>query len=152
MSVETRREVGEKYSLVGGMLRAFEVTHIWATERDLVTRRVDFLDYPLTRYRLSIPPESRARLFLKLARETHDLAAEPRWYNTVSNNCTSSLIKYANQSRPGSVPLDYSWVFTGRIDEHLDELGYLDRNGSVYLDRAYLADDVRPASDSVRDR
>ncbi|HUF11973.1 MAG TPA: DUF4105 domain-containing protein [Longimicrobiales bacterium] len=69
ISVETRRESGETYSLIGGMLRSFEVTHIWATERDLVTRRVQYLDYPLRRYRLNCPrsrahassPSSRAR-------------------------------------------------------------------------------------------
>ena len=36
LSVETRRELGETYSLIGGVLKAFEVTHIWATEEDLV--------------------------------------------------------------------------------------------------------------------
>ena len=41
LSVETRREVGEEYSLVGGVLRDFEVTHIWAVEEDLVRRRVE---------------------------------------------------------------------------------------------------------------
>jgi hypothetical protein len=138
ISVETRREVGETYSLVGGVLRAFEMTHIWATEQDLVTRRVQFLDYPLRRYRLDMPAGSPARIFVKLARETQDLATEPRWYNTVTNNCTSSLIRYANESRPKSIPLHYSWVLTGKVDEHLAELGYLDEGSSLLVDRAYL--------------
>lgn len=139
LSVETRREKGETYSLIGGMLRSFEVTHIWASERDLVRRRVEYLDYPLTRYRLNIPEDSRGRLFVKLARETRDLASEPRWYNTVSNNCTSSLIKYANESRPGSIPLHYSWVFTGKIDEHLERLGYLDSRSRLEVTREFLS-------------
>lgn len=86
LSVETRRESGEEYSLIGGVLRSFEVTHIWATESDLVTRRVLYLDYPLTRYRLKIPEEYRARIFMQFAQETDDLATAPRWYNTVTNN------------------------------------------------------------------
>ena len=94
LSVETRRELGEEYSIIGGALRSFEITHIWATEKDLVTRRVQYLDYPLTRYRLEITAEYRARIFSKFARETQSLATEPRWYNTAINNCTSSLIKY----------------------------------------------------------
>lgn len=126
LSVETRREKGETYSLVGGMLRAFEVTHIWATERDLVTRRVLFLDYPLTRYRLVLTPDQRARIFTRFAEETADLAVEPAWYNTVTRNCTSSLVRYANESRPGAIPWDRSWVLTGGMDEYLQELGYLD--------------------------
>lgn len=140
LSVETRREAGEEYSLLGGVLRSFEVTHIWATESDLVTRRVQFLDYPLTRYRLDIPQEYRARIFEKFARETGDLAVTPRWYNTVANNCTSSLIRYVNESDPGAIPLHYSYVFTGRVDDYLKRLGYVDPEYSVDITVNYLAE------------
>lgn len=140
LSVETRRESDEEYSIIGGMLRAFEVTHIWATERDLVTRRVEYLDYPLTRYRLEIPAEYRARIFVKLAEETRDLASTPRWYNTALDNCTSSLIRYVNESEPGAIPLHYSYVLTGKVDDYLAKLGYLDTESSLDVTRDYLAD------------
>jgi hypothetical protein len=144
LSVETRRESDEEYSLLGGMLRAFEVTHIWATEKDLVTRRVQYLDYPLTRYRLEIPQEHRGRIFVKLAEETRDLAIEPRWYNTALNNCTSSLIQYVNDSEPGAIPLHFSYVLTGKVDDYLESLGYLDPQYSLDVTREYLATrDVR---------
>ena len=144
ISVETRRESGEQYSLVGGMMRDFEVTHIWATERDLVRRRVLYLDYPLRRYRLNLPADARVRVFTQFARETRDLASRPSWYNTVTRNCTSSLIRYANESRPGALPWHYSWILTGKVDEYLAELGYLDGSHSLLVDRTYLAsNDVR---------
>ncbi len=139
LSVETRRELGEEYSIVGGVLRAFEVTHIWATEADLVTRRVQFLDYPLTRYRLEIPDEYRARIFVKLAQETGELASTPRWYNTATNNCTSSLIQYVNESEPDAIPVHYSYIFTGKVDDYLEKLGYLDPEYSLAVTREYLA-------------
>jgi len=139
LSVETRRERGETYSLVGGVLRAFEVTHIWATEQDLVTRRVQHLDYPLTRYRLLLSAEQRARIFRRFAEETRELAIEPRWYNTVTRNCTSSLIRYVNEGRPGALPWDHSWILTGRVDDYLARLGYLDRGSSVYITSEWLA-------------
>jgi hypothetical protein len=140
ISVETRREVGEEYGIIAGMLRTFEVTHIWATERDLVRRRVEYLDYPMTRYRLVVDPEIRARIFTKLARETAELAVTPRWYHTALNNCTSSLIKYVNESQPGSIPLHYSYMFTGHTDDYLARLGYLERESAVYIDRPWLAE------------
>ena len=138
LSVETRREEGEEYSLLGGSLRAFEITHIWATERDLVRRRVQYLDYPLTRYRLQIPEETRSRIFVKMARETKDLSHSPKWYNTVVNNCTSSLIKYVNESEPGAIPFHFSYVFTGRVDDYLEQLGYLDGESALAVTREYL--------------
>lgn len=138
LSVETRREQGEKYSVIGGALRSFEITHIWATEKDLVTRRVQYLDYPLTRYRLEIPAEYRSRIFLKFVKETQNLASEPRWYNTATNNCTSSLINYVNESEPGAIPFHYSYVLTGKVDEYLEQLGYKAPDNSLHITRDYL--------------
>lgn len=138
LSVETRRERGETYSIIGGALRSFEITHIWATEKDLVTRRVQFLDYPLTRYRLEIPAEYRSRIFLQFAEETRGLATQPRWYNTASNNCTSSLIKYVNASEPDAIPFHYSYALTGKVDEYLEELGYKASDYSLHITRDFL--------------
>jgi hypothetical protein len=138
LSVETRREQGEKYSIIGGALRSFEITHIWATEEDLVTRRVQYLDYPLTRYRLEIPPKYRSQIFSKFAKETQRLASVPRWYNTASNNCTSSLIKYVNESEPGAIPLHFSYALTGKVDEYLERLGYKASDYALQITRDFL--------------
>jgi hypothetical protein len=139
ISVETRREVGEKYSLVGGVLQKFEVTHIWAREEDLVRRRVEYLDYPLTRYRVTISNENVARHFRQFVRETAELAVTPRWYNTLTTNCTSSLIQYVNEVEPGSIPWHYSFVLTGRTDDYLARLGYLDPASAQRITREWLA-------------
>ena len=138
LSVETRREQGEEYSIIGGALRSFEITHIWATEKDLVTRRVQYLDYPLTRYRLEIPAEYRSRIFLKFAQETQSLGSVPRWYNTASNNCTSSLIKYVNESEPDAIPFHYSYALTGKVDEYLEKLGFKAADYSLPITRGFL--------------
>lgn len=139
LSVETRREAGEKYSILRGILREFEVTHVWATERDLVMRRVEHLDFPLTRYRLDVPEEYLGRIFLQFLRETAALATTPRWYNTLRTNCTSSLIEYVNQAEPGAIPRHYSSVLTGRADDHLKRLGYLDPDYALPITREWLA-------------
>ena len=142
LSVETRREAGEKYSIVRGLLREFEVTHIWATERDLATRRVELLDYPLTRYRVEVPDEYLGRIFLQFLRETAALATTPRWYNTLMTNCTSSLIQYVNEAEPGAIPRHYSSVLTGRADGHLRRLGYLDPDYTQRITRDWLAENA----------
>jgi hypothetical protein len=138
LSVETRREVGESYSLVGGILRKFEVTHTWATEEDLVTRRVELLDYPLTRYRVSVPEAYLGRIFEQFVKETATLATTPRWYNTLTTNCTSSLVAYVNQVQADAIPWNYSLVLTGRADDYLARLGYLDLASAQPITRAWL--------------
>lgn len=146
LSVETRREVGETYSIVRGVLRGFEVTHIWATEEDLVSRRVEHLDYPLVRYPVTVPRESIADVFEQFVRETEALSETPRWYNTLFTNCTSSLIQYVNEAEPGAIPWDLSFVFTGRADDHLGDLGYVDLGAAQEITRDWLArNPVRPA-------
>lgn len=139
LSVETRREVGETYSLIGGVLQKFEVTHIWASEDDLVRRRVELLDYPLTRYQVTISEVNVARLLRQFVRETVELAHTPRWYNTLTTNCTSSLIAYVNEVEPGSIPWHYSFVLTGRTDDYLARLGYLDAGSAQRITREWLA-------------
>lgn len=139
LSVETRRELGETYSLIGGVLKAFEVTHIWATEEDLVTRRVELLDYQLTRYRVTVGNEHVARIFRQFVDETAALAEIPRWYNTLTTNCTSSLISYVNQVEPDAIPWHKSFILTGRADSYLTELGYLDGESAQAVTREWLA-------------
>ncbi len=139
LSVEARREVGETYALLGGMLRAFEMAHVWAVEDDLVRRRVEYLDYPLTRYRVTIPADQVASLFRQFAAETKELAAVPQWYNTLTKNCTSVLIRYVNTANPGAIPWHYSFVLTGVSDSYLTRLGYVDAASAEPITRASLA-------------
>lgn len=146
LSMEARREADEEYSMLRGIFRGFEAAHVWATEEDLVTRRVRYQGDPVIRYRLDIPAESRSRIFVKMAEETRALGDEPRWYNTILNNCTSSLVRYANESEPGAIPLHYSFILTGKIDEYLGRLGYVDPAGTRFIDGEELATGgLRPA-------
>jgi len=97
-----------------------------------------FLDYPLTRYKLEMPVAYYAQIFRKFAQETKGLASQPQWYNTVTNNCTSSLIKYVNESESNAIPIHYSYVLTGKVDEYLADLGYKNRDYSLHITQDFL--------------
>ena len=126
ISLEARREEGESYSILRGMLRGFEAAVVWATEEDLVSRRTVYAGDPVRRFRLVVEPEARAAIFRGMVEESQALEVRPRWYNTALFNCTNSLIRYANRTNPGAIPLHYSWALTGRVDEYLERLGFLD--------------------------
>jgi hypothetical protein len=126
ISMEARREVGEDYSIARGLMRGFEAAIVWATEEDLVSRRTVYAGVPIKRFRLVVRPEVRAAVFRGMVEETRALAARPRWYNTALYNCTNALVRYTNHTTPGAIPRHYSWVLTGRVDEYLERLGYLD--------------------------
>jgi hypothetical protein len=56
------------------------------------------------------------------------------------------LIAYVNDIRPNAIPWHYSFVLTGRTDDYLARLGYLDTASAQPITRAWLAEHgVRPA-------
>ena len=126
VSVETRRERGEKYSLLKGALRGFELTYTWATATDLVERRVKYLGYRLRQYPVRQAVADQRRYLERFLRDTIALASEPRWYNTITSNCTNVIIAAANDVAPGFVPFDISFVLTGLAPRYLAERGILD--------------------------
>lgn len=146
VSVETRREIGEQYSLFKGVLRGFELTHTWASATDLIERRVKFLGYELTEHRVTQTLAYQRQYLLAFLRETQALAKEPRWYNTITSNCTNVIINAANALNPGYLPFDKAFIFTGLADDYLIERGVLDANRAKNINPSNLGDFVLPTT------
>lgn len=125
ISVETRRESGEEYSLLGGLFRKFELTHTWATEQDLVDRRTRFYDYSVIPYSITVPLDQQQAILKTLLAQTQRLAVEPVFYNTALHNCTNSLAQYINRTYPESIPWHWSFIITGLSASYLETLGYI---------------------------
>ncbi|MEM9168863.1 MAG: DUF4105 domain-containing protein [Pseudomonadota bacterium] len=125
ISVEARRENGEKYTPLAGLMREFELSYVWSTEKDVATRIVvkqgrDLFAYPIVR-----PRETAVRVFEHFVEQTNALAATPRFYDTVTSNCTNELFKAVNKAYPGSVPAGPAWLFTGLSASRLHASGHL---------------------------
>ncbi len=126
VSIEARMEKGESYSALKGALRHYELMYVWSTERDILTRIAVGLDHQLYAYKLDLDPDQMRRLFDYFVRRTNDLAARPRFYNTLHSNCTNELAKAVNEAFPNALPWRRSWVFTGRSADWLYELGFIE--------------------------
>jgi hypothetical protein len=131
VSVEARREKGEKYSITGGLFNNFELIYIWATERDSVIRRSLISKDRVYMYPLVLSDESKVNLFLQLARRTQSLEYVPRFYNTLANNCTNELAKTANEIKPGTIPWNISLYLPGYSAAELHRLGYIAGDGPI---------------------
>lgn len=147
-SVEARREEGETYSALRGQFRAYELSYQWGTERDFVTRRLIYLDHPLRLYPLELSPEASQALFRSLAEETNDLADTPRFYNTLTANCTNVLANLVNEHYPGALPYDLSWNLTGYADRYLMDQGLVPSSGTV--EETQRAHDLTVHRDAVK--
>ncbi|MEK7510728.1 MAG: DUF4105 domain-containing protein [Patescibacteria group bacterium] len=124
-SIEARREEGEKYEALAGAFRAYDLSYQWGTERDFITRRLVYLNHPVRMYPLDLPQGAEESLLHSLAEETNVLAANPRFYNTLTANCTNLLAQIVNKHYPGTLPRHYSWILTGYSDTYLMREGFI---------------------------
>jgi hypothetical protein len=131
MSVEARREAGEAYGLVPGVLRSFELAYIIGTERDLIGRRALFDGDDVYLYPINSPPERTRQMFVEMLQRANAVQARPEFYNTLTNNCTSNLVDHVNRMIPGRIPSSLRTVLPGYADELALSLGLIEAGGTV---------------------
>jgi len=124
-SVEARREQGEDYSSFRGLFREYELKYAWGTEHDFISRRLFMLAHPLRMYPLQITTQDAQGILLALADATHELHETPRFYNTLSANCTNMLAKIINARYPGRLPYNFAWNMPGLSDRFLFKEGFI---------------------------
>lgn len=124
-SVEIRREQHEEFSEIAGFFKQYELSVIAADERDVVAVRTNVRGEDGYLYRIELAPEARRALFLAYLDEANDIAARPRFYNTISANCTT-LVFHMLKQIVGHLPLDYRLLATGYLPEYVHKVGGLD--------------------------
>lgn len=123
-SVEVRRTEGEEYAALPGFFRVFQLAYVAADERDLIgLRHVRPEDTYLYRLRVDMP---RARaLLLEYLRRASDLAARPRFYNSITANCATEIFSMV-RTVGFDPPFDWRIVANGYLPELAYEEGLLD--------------------------
>ncbi len=136
VSVEARKEIGENYTPLGGLLKRYELMYVLADERDVVRLRTDVWQDPVYLYPVKTTP-TRARAALVDVLTRADRVAEwPEFYSTLTNNCTTAIVKHANRIAPGRVPYGPDVLFSGNSDRLAMELGLLDVEEGMTLEAA----------------
>jgi hypothetical protein len=123
ISVETRREVGEEYSILGGFFRRYEIIYVAADERDLIGVRSDVRRESVYLYPLVATNEEIRRLFLSYVDRIASLSTNPEFYNTVTNNCTTNVLQRANAVSSKRIPSNWTVLLSGYSDEYVYDLG-----------------------------
>ncbi|HEX2094024.1 MAG TPA: DUF4105 domain-containing protein [Longimicrobiaceae bacterium] len=125
-SVEIRKERGESFSPLKGVLRRFELIYVLGDERDVVKLRTNYRDDDVYLYPVRATPEQRREMFVEVLQRANRLREKPEFYNTIFNNCTTNLARHVNRISPGRVPFSYRLVLPGYADELALRLGILD--------------------------
>jgi hypothetical protein len=128
-SVEIRRRQGESFSEVGGFFKEFELSIVAADERDVIRVRTNVRGEDDYLYRIKMPVSAMRSLFLAYIDQANNLVHTPRFYNTVTANCTT--LDYHMMKRiVAYLPLSYSLLLTGYLPQYVYRIGGLTSNYS----------------------
>lgn len=126
ISIEIRRKQGQEWSALAGFFRSYEMAYVVADERDLIGLRTQARGEDTRLFRLNASPQQARDLLLAYAGDINRLAQEPRWYNTLTTNCTTVVYHLVGQVAPGwkfSLPFDPRVMLSGYLPGYLRDIG-----------------------------
>jgi hypothetical protein len=131
-SIEARKTVGQEYSSTLGFFKNYELIYVVAEERDLVALRTKYRqpNEQVHLLRLRYYKPNATRFFLRYIEDMNDLVKNPRFYNSLTTNCTTQVL--ANAHVPGG-RFKYNWriLLSGYAPEYFYMMGNLDQNYSL---------------------
>jgi len=135
-SVEIRPEKSAGFSEIGGFFKEFELSIVAADERDVIRVRTNVRAEDDYLYRIRIPVSAMRSLFLAYVAQANSLVRTPRFYNTVTVNCTT-LVYHMVKHIVGYLPMDYRLLFSGYLPEYVYGVGGLDARYTLKELRAF---------------
>ena len=140
VSVETRKEKNENYSLVAGALRQLELIYVFGSEQDLLTLRAVHRGSKLHLFPIKAEREFIVSLFKDLANSANALHIEPQFYRTLRDNCTTTLVRHIDHHYQDKIGLRLQTIFPAKAGELLYALDRMD----TYLsyEKAYEASKI----------
>jgi len=148
-SIETRKTVGQTYSTIGGLYRQYALIYLVADERDVIRLRTNYRNEDIYLYHLTIAPDRARERFLEYVHSLNALRTQPRWYNAITTNCTTSIrSQHPSKER---IPWDWRILLNGKGDELLYRDGGLVTGGLPFAElkaRSLIDARARAANDS----
>lgn len=130
VSLESRRETGETFSPFLGLFRHYEIIYVVGSEEDIVGARTAWRGERVYRYPTVATPVQARALLLKLGEDVNGVFAEPRFYNTLFNNCTNAVTRRVEEMSTVTFPFTWKTLLPGYFDEVLYEMGLIRTTGS----------------------
>ncbi len=130
ISIEVRKDRTKSYGTVPGFFRQFELVYIVGDERDVIRVRTNYRTSPpedVYLFRVMAPIENGRRIFLEYMRDINELREHPRFYNTLTTNCTTMILTHAAVN-PGHIPYSWKVLLSGYAPEYAYERGRLDQS------------------------
>ena len=132
-SIEVRREEGERYNPIQGLFRQYELIYVWGTERDIIGVRTRCRKNSVTHlFKAVVLGEGNERRMLEsYLTRTNNLVKQPEWYNTITNTCTTNIVRHVNEVYPGRVPRAISILMPGLSPKMLERANLIEMKGTL---------------------
>jgi hypothetical protein len=116
-SIETRKTIGQQYSTLEGFYRQYTLIYVVADERDCIRLRTNYRREDVYLYHTLASPAQARQRFREYINTVNVLHENPRWYNAVTSNCTTSI--RAQRAVKLRAPWDWRILLNGKADEML---------------------------------
>ena len=116
-SIETRKTIGQQYSTLEGFYRQYTLIYVVADERDCIRLRTNYRREDVYLYHTLASPAQARQRFREYINTVNVLHENPRWYNAVTNNCTTSI--RTQRAVKLRAPWDWRILLNGKADEML---------------------------------
>jgi hypothetical protein len=131
ISPEARLEHGEVYSPLRGMFRQFPLMYVIGEESDLIGMRANVRGLPVYVYPVKARQDQVREVFRSMLDRAVKLGEAPEYYHTVTNSCSTNLLRHLNQVRQSPVSWTWRVLLCGFPDELALELGLIDFEGTL---------------------
>jgi uncharacterized protein DUF4105 len=149
ISIEIRKEKGESFSPLKGMLREYELMYVIGDERDLIGLRTNYRHDVVYLYPVRTTREKMRRVFLDMVQRADKLAAQPEFYNTLTNNCTTNIVRHVNTISPKKIPFSYKVLLPAYSDRLAMDLGLIELVGSPEQTREKYRIDLKAQKSAI---
>jgi hypothetical protein len=130
VSVETRKERDENYNPVKGSTNAYELMYVVADERDVIQYRTNYNGEDVYLYHTVATPEASKALLVDVLTRANQVAKQPEFYDTLTNNCTSNIVQHVNRIKPNRIVADYRVLLPGYSDALAYDEGLIEKHGT----------------------
>lgn len=143
ISVEIRKEKGESFNPIEGLFNKYELMYVIADEQDVIKVRTNYRKDLVYLYPAKATKEKVQALFLDMIERTNTLKNHPEFYNSITNTCTTNIVRHIDKITPNKVPLfNLSVLLPEGSDRLAYKLGLIDTDLSFQDARAkYLIND-----------
>lgn len=131
LSIESRREKGESFSLLDGLRAKYEMIYLLASTDDLLGLRTQRNETVYV-YPIKATPEYIQALFLNFSSKINQLNHSPELYHLFFRNCTNQIVKQVNKLSDDN----YSWLVQtfapGNTGKALYRMGLIDTDAEDF--------------------